>query len=417
LSTTSVDPNVDFSSPTSSADDSDPFARAAYRTKQSVQPEGGRKGRVNSQGLSFPEYYLSHLANGLLTLPQRAFDASQRLAIWGEVDPGPALETATMLVGTPLTPKGALGSGMQRPPRLRMDEASPMARADAMGFQRNMPLEFGTAPAGEKVKSAAFKANGRVFEAQMHYLAQEEAERALGMRYSQMQHDPIAEGFVTNAGRYVSRAEAGDIGRRASQTGESGQFGRDLASEEAKLSNVKPSSTVYTGATAPGLLGGEGPWGWVIPDRAASAPPSPSGRRTQRFPDGEMETSSTQANQGGAIPPGPIWHRSERPTSIDVRGVGESEIRASLLKAWEEGYDSVMLKNYTSPGGRTGTVLVVKDLAQLRSPSAKFDPRKRNSSDLLAGVAGAGVLLPLAEMAGPQSDDAFWEAWRRGDAM
>src|SRR5215471_6654669 len=36
---TSIDPNADFSSPTPSTDDGDPFVRAAYRTKQSVQPE------------------------------------------------------------------------------------------------------------------------------------------------------------------------------------------------------------------------------------------------------------------------------------------------------------------------------------------------------------------------------------------
>jgi hypothetical protein len=100
-----------------------------------------------------------------------------------------------------------------------------------------------------------------------------------------------------------------------------------------------------------------------------------------------------------------------------VHGAVESEIRASLLKAWDEGYDSVMLRNFTAPGGRKGTVLVVKDLAQLRSPFAKFDPRKRGSSDLLAGVAGAGVLLPLLDNTDPKSDDTFEEAWRRGDAM
>jgi len=125
----------------------------------------------------------------------------------------------------------------------------------------------------------------------------------------------------------------------------------------------------------------------------------------QRSAASERETSATQANQAAAIPPGPIWHRSERPTSIDVRGAGAGEIQASLKKAWDEGYDSVMLKNYTSPGGRTGTVLVVKDLAQLRAPSAKFDPRKRNSSDILASVGGAGAVLPLTSYADSAGND------------
>ena len=81
--------------------------------------------------------------------------------------------------------------------------------------------------------------------------------------------------------------------------------------------------------------------------------------------------------------------------SIDARGAAEGEIQASLKKAWDQRYDAVMVKNYTSPDGRTGTILVVKDLAQLRSSNARFDPTKRDSSDLLAGVAGAGILAPL----------------------
>jgi len=81
--------------------------------------------------------------------------------------------------------------------------------------------------------------------------------------------------------------------------------------------------------------------------------------------------------------------------SIDARGAAEGEIQASLKKAWDQGYDAVMVKNYISPDGRRGTILVVKDLAQLRSSNARFDPTKRDSSDLLAGVAGAGILAPL----------------------
>ena len=117
--------------------------------------------------------------------------------------------------------------------------------------------------------------------------------------------------------------------------------------------------------------------------------------------------------------------------SIDARGAAEGEIQASLKKAWDQGYDAVTIKNYTSPDGRKGTVLVVKDLAQLRSPLARFDPKNRNSADLLAGLAGAGILAPMflsggqsqsaspaATGATPQAnEDAFWDAWRRGDAL
>jgi hypothetical protein len=396
----------------------DPFARAAARTRQSVRPEGGR---LEGPATFVLEHYLPHVADQVLTLPQRAFEASERLRLTGEYDPGPAVETALMMVGSPLTPRGALGSGARRPQRLPMDEASRMSRADAMGFRRNTPVEYGTAPADEKISAAAFNLNGRVFTAPMHYEALEIAEQALGVPYAQMQHAPIPEGFVTNAGRYVSRWEAADIARRARQAGESGQFGRKLASEEARMSNVKPSSKVYTGATAPGLPGGEGPWGWVVRDGAASTPPSPLGRRTQQSPASETAVSATQASQGAAIPPGPIWHRSEHSMSIDARGAAEGEIQASLKKAWDQGYDAVMVKNYTSPDGRRGTVLVVKDLAQLRSPNAKFDPARRNSNDLSASIAallGSGVAVHVVGEATPQAnDDAFWDAWRRGDAL
>ncbi len=272
-----------------------------------------------------------------------------------------------------------------------------MARADGMGFKRNMPVEYATAPAGEKIATPAIDVNGRIFEGRAHLDALETAERELGVPYSQMQYGPFVDGYVTNAGRYVSRAEGGDIARRADQARKTALFGRELASEDvAKMSSIKPSSKVYTGAIAPGLPGGEGPWGWVVPDGAASALPSPSGRRMQRPSASEMAASATQASREAAIPPGPIWHRSERSMSIDARGAAEGEIQASLKKAWDQGYDAVMVKNYTSPDGRTGTVLVVKDLAQLRSPNARFNPAKRDSSDLLAGVAGAGILAPLA---------------------
>jgi hypothetical protein len=51
--------------------------------------------------------------------------------------------------------------------------------------------------------------------------------------------------------------------------------------------------------------------------------------------------------------------------------------------------------NYTAPNGRVGDVLVVKDPAQLRSPSARFNPVQRDSRNLLAGIAGGAVAYPL----------------------
>jgi hypothetical protein len=152
--------------PTSAGTDDDPFTRAARRTRESVKPPGGRQ-----EGLVMwlLQNYPPHVAEQLLSLPQRALEAAVRFQQTGELDPGPAIETALLTVGLPLTPKGALGSGARRPPRLPMDQAARTARADAMGFRRDMPVEFGTAPAGEKIGEAAFNVNGRVFTGRMHY--------------------------------------------------------------------------------------------------------------------------------------------------------------------------------------------------------------------------------------------------------
>jgi hypothetical protein len=36
---------------------------------------------------------------------------------------------------------------------------------------------------------------------------------------------------------------------------------------------------------------------------------------------------------------------------MDVAGLKDHEIQASLLDAWDTGHDAVMLKNYTTPAG------------------------------------------------------------------
>jgi hypothetical protein len=65
----------------------------------------------------------------------------------------------------------------------------------------------------------------------------------------------------------------------------------------------------------------------------------------------------------------------------------------------ENRLDAVTMRNHTRPGGTTPeTVLVVRDLNQLRSPDAASDPRQRSSANLLtnllASPLGAGVLAP-----------------------
>jgi hypothetical protein len=89
----------------------------------------------------------------------------------------------------------------------------------------------------------------------------------------------------------------------------------------------------------------------------------------------------------------PLVHRASNPAVATLKGTETNlEIAATLEDAFERGYDAVWFKNYTAPDGQTGkNVLVVRDPEQLRSRFAKFDPAKRSSSDLLAGLGGVGA--------------------------
>jgi hypothetical protein len=102
------------------------------------------------------------------------------------------------------------------------------------------------------------------------------------------------------------------------------------------------------------------------------------------------EFAQTAAERsGGNAQIYPLYHRADQRAVIHLSGDEKNhEIAATLADAWDRGFDAVMLRNYTSPGGKTGDILVVRDPSQLRSPFATFDPEKRQSSNLLAGIAG-----------------------------
>lgn len=78
---------------------------------------------------------------------------------------------------------------------------------------------------------------------------------------------------------------------------------------------------------------------------------------------------------------------------IDLQGnERDHEVAATLAQAWDDGFDAILMRNYTTPNGGKDQVLVVKDPAQLRSIFAKFDPKNVTSDDLLAGVIPLGPL-------------------------
>jgi hypothetical protein len=119
----------------------------------------------------------------------------------------------------------------------------------------------------------------------------------------------------------------------------------------------------------------------------------------------------------------PLLHRAENPARLRLKGhESPRQIAATLADAFDGGIDAVLVRNYTSPGGRTKQdILVVKNENQLRSRFAKFDPAKRNSSDLSASIAalhGSGVAVHvMGERTSEETDDASWDAGRRGDAL
>jgi hypothetical protein len=254
---------------------------------------------------------------------------------------------------------------------LPMDAASRMARAQEMGFRLGMPLMGAQVPSDERIAQAALNVNGRIFTGNDHLEAMLNAEKSLGIPFEQMQHAPIMDGFTTTGGRFVSRWEAGDIARRSSQGETGGIFGATsgLASEDVARapSGATARSSVHIGATAPGLPGGRGVW------TSLAAEPA------------QMPAASDA-----------LLHRADRPAAMDVAGAAEHEIQAALQDAWGAGHDAVMLRNYTRPGGENPeNVIVVRDLSQLRSPNAAFDPTRKFSPELLASMGGLSV-IPLA---------------------
>ena len=83
----------------------------------------------------------------------------------------------------------------------------------------------------------------------------------------------------------------------------------------------------------------------------------------------------------------PLAYRSERPAALRLDGSENNrEVAATLNNAFRDGsYDSVLMRNYTTPGGKTGeNIAVVRDPNQLRSVNAAFDPARKNSADLMA---------------------------------
>lgn len=159
-----------------------------------------------------------------------------------------------------------------------------------------------------------------------------------------------------------------------------------------EFSSFDPSRGGATSGAAPGQLG---VWSEVRPKAGGIA----------------EEFAERSARQTGGNPQVmPLVHRAKRPGVIELTGKETNqEISATLAQAWDDGFDAVMFKNYSTPGGKSGDILVTKDPAQLRSPYAQFDPAQRESGFLLGSgatdkrtaglLSGFNMLQDTAQMA------------------
>jgi hypothetical protein len=115
----------------------------------------------------------------------------------------------------------------------------------------------------------------------------------------------------------------------------------------------------------------------------------------------DKDVAQTYANEAAAKYGGQpnvieLVHRAERPAKIELNGDElNHEMAATVQQAWDDGKDALMLTNYNVGKGKKGTVILVKDPSQLRKKGAKFDPRKKFSPELLAGVGGMSVIYSL----------------------
>jgi hypothetical protein len=94
-----------------------------------------------------------------------------------------------------------------------------------------------------------------------------------------------------------------------------------------------------------------------------------------------------------------VFHRADKPATIRLEGNETNlEIAGAVKDAWDAGYDSLKFTNYTTPGGKKGQqFILVRSPNQVRSVNAQFDPKNKDSSNLLAGVGAAAVGLAVAK--------------------
>lgn len=117
--------------------------------------------------------------------------------------------------------------------------------------------------------------------------------------------------------------------------------------------------------------------------------------------------TATDAVEGGArgwVPISQVENPSPNimPLKLNTKGFATKDYGGSGFR--DESYASLLDANkdapgvvfqHTTDGGPVTSIYAVTDPRRIRSRFAAFDPMKRDSADLLAGIAGMGLLSPM----------------------
>lgn len=140
-------------------------------------------------------------------------------------------------------------------------------------------------------------------------------------------------------------------------------------------------------------------------ERAIRRKASPNEIDNLRYLEGKAASELDQFYLGANVTPTHL--KMKNPYVHDFKGDAFRDTSYSdiMKKAKKLGHDSVIFKNTYDPSDGNNRVLQdivsVFEPDQIRSVNAKFDPSKAKSSNILAGVAGAGIGL------GAYSNDAM----------
>jgi hypothetical protein len=385
---TAVAANVEFSAPAAQSID-DPFARAAARTRQSVQPEGGR---LEGPATFVLENYLPHVANQLLTLPQRALEASERLRLTGEYDPGPAVETALMMAGMRGMRAGPPGRGMaRRGSDLTGGTVNPVASRNASLYnppvKPQRPFELDYPPADYPHGVPADAAGRLTADIEGRRRA---AERVVGRRtlggadeaLTPAQIDAVATTITGNNPEAVAGRQIG---------GNAGLFRVSRDREGNPIYSIEVNRALSP-AAKDRVVAHE--LGHTIDYFAAPRRGIPQeGIRTELSRNYNTGVTGQERERNLTLPQHQDYKADEVP----------SELMAEAIRAY------IANPNYF----KTVAPETAARIREWWNSHPKYSKYLQFNS--VAGTAGAGLVA--GDATPPSNQDAFWDAWRRGDAL